>query len=67
MKKNHLIIFTIVCGILVIYGAISFQWVMTCSIIAFFILFLIADYLIETLSSIRLNLEKIEQHLNKKT
>jgi hypothetical protein len=62
--KNHLIILTIGLGIILIFAAISFQWLLVCIIFGLFFLFLLINYLTETLSSIQKNLEKIEQHLD---
>jgi cell division protein FtsW (lipid II flippase) len=62
--KNHLIILTIILGIILIFAAISFQWLLVCIIFAMFFLFLFINYLTNLLSSIQQNLEKIEQHLD---
>jgi Flp pilus assembly protein TadB len=64
MKSNHLIIFTIICAIVLVYGAITFQWLVSCIIIALLILTGLIFYLNGILVSIQQNLEKIEQHLD---
>jgi Tfp pilus assembly protein PilO len=63
MKNNHLIIFTIICAIVLSYGAITFQWLVSCIIIVLIILIGFIFYLNGMLVSMQQNLEKIEQHL----
>jgi len=62
-KSNHLIIFTILCAIVLVYGVITFQWLVSCIIIGFLVLIGFLFYLNELLVSMQQNLEKIEQHL----
>ena len=62
-KSNHLIIFTILCAIVLVYGVITFQWLVSCIIIGLLVLIGFLFYLNELLVSMQQNLEKIEQHL----
>jgi ABC-type polysaccharide/polyol phosphate export permease len=64
MKSNWLIHLTIICGIIVILGVITYQWFLACCIIAVFVLVLFVWHVIETLSAIRQSIEKIERHLD---
>jgi hypothetical protein len=63
MKSNLLIVITIICGIIALFGIITYQWFLVCGIIALFILILLVWYVTEKLIAIQQSVEKIEQHL----
>lgn len=64
MKRNRLIIFTIICAFIALLGMITCQRLLAICVIVLFCLAVPVWYVIEKLSAILQSLEKIEQHLD---
>ncbi|WP_048068208.1 hypothetical protein [Methanoregula boonei] len=64
MKRNRLIIFTIICAVIALLGLITYQRFLAVGVIVLFCLALFVWYVIEKLSAIQQSLEKIERHLD---
>lgn len=64
MERSGIILLAVICGIIALYGIVTYQWLLACCIIALILLVLGGWKVIEKLSAIQRDVEKIEQHLD---
>jgi len=64
MKRNRLIISTIICVLIALFGIITYQRFLAVCVIVLFCLAVLVWYVIEKLSAIQQSVEKTERYLD---